>query len=324
MTVVRCHDPRFLNLSPHLAITKEREKEKVPRRAPAKGRPKAQPSPRTRIGAPGTTINVWLCVWNSMQVRAKEMIAITTMDVHIVFKMDVPVCRTTQRRIIEDDPPEFIITNIAFNSLTTCWDSTHPTTISNLPLKSHYNPNLFRLSVSMSRHSANQQRRQTLLVQAKLSPTAPNSNGESSAPTFTPLLHPNQPRLFLDLFAGHSAPLAVAAPRSFHSIWHWIWPNIQHLDDRLFENLLQLVQSGAVGAIWSAPPCRLYATLRKKDGGPPPLRSRYPTWMVYLALHLNNFNKSKNLKKFIAALLSYAPPFSNKVVLQEKNNPSIP
>ena len=48
-----------------------------------------------------------------------------------------------------------------------------------------------------------------------------------------------------------------------------------------------------VGAIWSAPPCRLYSTLRKDDGGPPPLRSLYHTWMDYQTLRPNNFNKFK-------------------------------
>ena len=46
------------------------------------------------------------------------------------------------------------------------------------------------------------------------------------------------------------------------------------LDDTQFENLLQLVHSGLIGAIWSAPPCKLYSQLRKDDGGPPPLRTK--------------------------------------------------
>ena len=46
------------------------------------------------------------------------------------------------------------------------------------------------------------------------------------------------------------------------------------LNNDLFENLLKLAHSGLVGAVWSAPPCRFYSTLRKNDGGPPPLRSK--------------------------------------------------
>ena len=46
------------------------------------------------------------------------------------------------------------------------------------------------------------------------------------------------------------------------------------LNDDLFENLLKLAHSGLIGAVWSAPPCRFYSTLRKNDGGPPPLRSK--------------------------------------------------
>ena len=37
---------------------------------------------------------------------------------------------------------------------------------------------------------------------------------------------------------------------------------------------MKLAHSGLVGAVWSAPPCRFYSTLRKNDGGPPPLRSK--------------------------------------------------
>ena len=46
------------------------------------------------------------------------------------------------------------------------------------------------------------------------------------------------------------------------------------LNDDQFEILLKLAHSGLIGAIWSAPPCRLYSSLRKNDGGPPPLRSK--------------------------------------------------
>ena len=58
------------------------------------------------------------------------------------------------------------------------------------------------------------------------------------------------------------------------------------LNDDLFENLLKLAHSGLVGAVWAAPPCRFYSTLRKNDGGPPPLRSKefldgFPTLSDY-------------------------------------------
>ena len=85
-------------------------------------------------------------------------------------------------------------------------------------------------------------------------------------------------RLFLDLFAGHSAPLSCAAKTS--NIDHFYPFDIEFnascdiLNDDLFENLLKLAHSGLVGAVWAAPPCRFYSTLRKNDGGPPPLRSK--------------------------------------------------
>ena len=87
-------------------------------------------------------------------------------------------------------------------------------------------------------------------------------------------------RLFLDLFAGHSAPLSCAAKAM--NIDHFSPFDIEFnatcdiLNDDLFENLLKLVHSGLIGAVWSAPPCRFYSTLRKNDGGPPPLRSSSP------------------------------------------------
>ena len=49
--------------------------------------------------------------------------------------------------------------------------------------------------------------------------------------------------------------------------------NFDILNDMQFETVLQMVHSGIVGAIWSAPRCRLYANPRQNDGGPPPLRS---------------------------------------------------
>jgi len=85
-------------------------------------------------------------------------------------------------------------------------------------------------------------------------------------------------RLFLDLFAGHSAPLSCAA--KIANIDHFspfdieFYASCDILDDDLFENLLKLAHSGLIGAVWSAPPCRFYSSLRKHDRGPPPLRSK--------------------------------------------------
>ena len=77
--------------------------------------------------------------------------------------------------------------------------------------------------------------------------------------------HPSSASLsaknFLDLFAGHSAPLTVAARAA--NLDHFIAFDIEYdstfniLDDKHVENLLELVHSGVVGAIWSAPHCGL-------------------------------------------------------------------
>ncbi len=104
------------------------------------------------------------------------------------------------------------------------------------------------------------------LVQTKLSPDFSNSNGEPSSPKFKPPLQPHQPRICicLDLFAGHSAPVAARGASLDHFIPFDIEydPTFYILDDKQFENLLQLVHSGVVGAIWSAPPGRLFTSKR--------------------------------------------------------------
>ena len=72
--------------------------------------------------------------------------------------------------------------------------------------------------------------------------------------------NPLQQRFSLDLFAGHSAPLTVAAKAA--NLDHFFPFDIEFthlcnvLDDSQFENLLQLAHSGLIGAIWSAPPCK--------------------------------------------------------------------
>ena len=115
------------------------------------------------------------------------------------------------------------------------------------------------------------------------STTLPNSTPPS--PTPIPLSEPldspspasSPHRLFLDLFAGHSAPLSVAARAAQLDSFQPFDIEFDHLcdilNDDLFETLLKIACTGLVGAIWSAPPCKLYSRLRKNDGGPPPLHS---------------------------------------------------
>ena len=90
-----------------------------------------------------------------------------------------------------------------------------------------------------------------------------------------PIVHQ---RFFLDFFAGHSAPLTDAAKAANLDHFRPFDIELNHLcnilDDNQFENLLQLAHSGLIGAIWSAPSCKLYSQLRKDDGGPPPARTK--------------------------------------------------
>ena len=89
---------------------------------------------------------------------------------------------------------------------------------------------------------------------------------QDDLPSLSPITHR---RFFLDLFAGHSAPLTVAAKAA--NLDHFCPFDIEFnhlcniLDDTQFENLLKLAHSGLIGAIWSAPPCKLYSQLRKND-----------------------------------------------------------
>ena len=116
-------------------------------------------------------------------------------------------------------------------------------------------------------------------------PTAPQCIDTSDAQkhsyhnlTSSPVQVAQPIRLFLDLFAGHSAPLSCAAKEAnidhFYAFDVEFDPYGDILNDDLFETILKLAHSGLVGAIWSAPPCRLYSSLRKNDGGPPSLRSK--------------------------------------------------
>ena len=101
-------------------------------------------------------------------------------------------------------------------------------------------------------------------------------NQDSTITVPTQITQPT--RSFFELFAGHSAPLSCAAKQAnidhFSPFHIEIDPIYDILNDDHFENLFKLAHSGLIGAIWSAPPCRLYSSLRKNDGGPPPLRSK--------------------------------------------------
>ena len=129
---------------------------------------------------------------------------------------------------------------------------------------------------------------------------------EPNSPTSDEVLQPHQPEplqlietpidnatLLPDVIAQPVTPSAQqsqAAHQRFFSIFSQDTQaakaaNIDHfspfdiefcniLDDNQFENLLKSAHSGLLGAIWSAPPCKLYSQLRRDDGGPPPLRTK--------------------------------------------------
>ncbi len=94
------------------------------------------------------------------------------------------------------------------------------------------------------------------------------------------------------------------------------------LDDTQFEKLLQLAHSGLIGAIWSAPPCKLYSQLRKDEGGPPPLRTEecldgLPCLTPHQLLGARIQGNSSQSIYFMY------PSIPNKEALQLKNSPSI-
>ena len=84
-----------------------------------------------------------------------------------------------------------------------------------------------------------------------IQPTTPTLRDNSSAPSGV-----THQRFFLDLFAGHSAPLTVAAKAANLDHFDPFDIEFNHLcnilDDTQFENLPTVAHSGLIGAIWSA------------------------------------------------------------------------
>ena len=84
-------------------------------------------------------------------------------------------------------------------------------------------------------------------------------------------------RFFLDAFAGVHAPLSQAASNANLDRYEPldIITNPAHdiLNDSVFESLLRLCWSGAIGLIACAPPCKEYSRLKMRPGGPPALRT---------------------------------------------------
>ncbi|CAE7223898.1 unnamed protein product [Symbiodinium sp. CCMP2592] len=96
----------------------------------------------------------------------------------------------------------------------------------------------------------------------------------SSVPPSVPLR--NQPRFFLDLFAGAGAPLSMMASR--HGLPCIAVDILRRsaddlLDDKVFDALLKLAYSGVIAFAHASPPCGDYSIVKRFDGGPPPCRS---------------------------------------------------
>ena len=85
------------------------------------------------------------------------------------------------------------------------------------------------------------------------------------------------PRLFLDVFAGHRAPV-TAAVRALGLDYFQPFDldlDASHniLNEAQFRLLQQLAWSGLVAAAWFAPPCKEYSRLKLRRPGPRPLRT---------------------------------------------------
>ena len=246
-----------------------------------------------------------------MQVNASVVqIATTIMDALIALVADAPACKTMQRRIAKDPPDSWQIRHHRDpahrgNNPDSC-----------IPIQSN-SP-----FPDKDTHSHQLEPPQSLDVIPTFSPTPHQDNQQLSQcaahPATSPPFQSNplQQRFFLDRWAGLSAPLAVAAKAA--NLAHFSPFDIEFnhlcniLDDSQFENLLQLAHLGLIGAIWSAPPCKLYSQLRQEDG-----------WAPIPDTSAATPSKYRNPKKSTADHLFYVQQYFNEEVLQPKNNPSI-
>ena len=85
------------------------------------------------------------------------------------------------------------------------------------------------------------------------------------------------PKLFLDLFAGVSAPL-TAAMEALHADCMQPFDldanaAFDIVDNAQYRLLLRAASSGILGALWSAPPCKEFSRLKLRKPGPKALRA---------------------------------------------------
>ena len=199
----------------------------------------------------------------------EETVVLTSMPVQPVSKAEDHVCSNTPQRTTVGPPDSkpTMIQCLTFNHRRLSTISIHTNTSKILlQIQLHHLQFLLHLHSSLRQRTLHHL---SLMFHLNTHQTNPAATAPFSSKPI---------RLFLDLFAGHSAPLSCAAKTL--NMDHFSPFDIEFnatcdiLNDDLFENLLKLAHSGLVGAVWSAPPCRFYSTLRKNDGGPPPLRSK--------------------------------------------------
>ena len=86
-----------------------------------------------------------------------------------------------------------------------------------------------------------------------------------------------QHKIFVDLFAGASAPLSAAMSAlglaRLEPLDKLHGCRFDLLDDTQYHELCSLASSGAVGAASAAPPCAPYSRARLRPGGPAPVRT---------------------------------------------------
>ena len=110
-------------------------------------------------------------------------------------------------------------------------------------------------------------------------------------------------RLLVDLFAGASAPVSVAAAALSMDrilpldLLHGVGFDLA--DDAAFSSLCELAASGLVGAAIAAPPCSAFSRARLRPGGPRAVRTlQYPCGIPYPSVNQQRELDSSHLLHF--------------------------
>ena len=130
---------------------------------------------------------------------------------------------------------------------------------------------------------------------------APNSSEYREQPSTVPSC-----RIFLDLFAGASAPVTNALKRLGLLCLQPIGAGTDVLCPEHKQRLRKLCASGIVGLALAAPPCGAFSLVRLKPGGPRPVRTpQFPDGLPQLLPdQLRELTISRELREFVCELLS--------------------